>query len=302
MKRLVVNADDFGLTEMVNQGILKCHQEGIVTSASLLANGLALESAVRLARGWPSLGIGVHLNLTQEEPVSPPSLVPSLVGRDGKFIPSPLGLIARLVAGRSRLVEIERELRAQIEKVVATGLNVTHLDGHKHIHLLPAIFEIALKLAREYGIRGIRCPAATRLDLVSLASKNLAHWPSILKQHLLARALSACAAKQRHKVEEAGLVRPLHLYGVAETGFLDGDRLEAILRHLPEGSSEIMCHPGYPDPTLSRLRTRLLEQRAQEVVALTRPAIRRLLTELQIDLVNYGDLSDAVREPSPTVG
>lgn len=294
MKRLIVNADDLGLTD--NQAIVEGHTRGIITSASLLANGLAFESAVTLACAHPTLGVGVHLNLTEGSPVSDPSRVPSLVDGDGAFYSGPLAIATRIMQRKISLAAVERELRAQIEMVLAAGVRATHLDSHKHIHLLPPVFNLVIKLAQEYQIQCVRRPVECPVDLIPLFRRNSSTWLAVLKQHVLGRALSALASSQRRKLERAGLAWPTHSYGITHTGFLDARGLEEILRGLPNGTSEIMCHPGYVDATLRRTPTRLLHQRATEIEALTRPEIQRLVAELGIELITYGDLVGTVRK------
>jgi len=149
MKRLVVNADDFGLTEGTNQGILEAHERGILTSTTLMANATAFDSAVELARRSPRLGVGVHLSLTGDRPVCDPTAVPSVVGDDGRFFRGPVELAQRMFAHKVHLAEVERELAAQIEKARRAGIEVTHLDGHKHVHMLPGVFPIVVRLARQ---------------------------------------------------------------------------------------------------------------------------------------------------------
>ncbi len=289
MKRLIVNADDFGLTESVNQGILEAHQRGILTSATLLANGATFDSAVALALASPRLGVGVHLNLTDGRPVSDPAGVASLVNGQGSFFGTPWGLLTRILTGKLRLAEVERELRAQIEKVRGAGIAVTHLDAHKHVHMLPPVFPIVLRLAREYGI-GARLGIERLVGLGRLLRRNAGAAGQVLKQYLGARALAVLAVNFREQLRQAGINSPMHFYGIVQTGFLDAAELEAILWNLPEGTSELMCHPGYLDGALREAHTRLLEQRERELDALTRPEIRKLVAALGIQLIDYRDL------------
>src|SRR5262245_50980457 len=157
MKRLIVNADDFGLSEGINQAVMLGHRQGIITSATLLANGAGFATAVEMASTAGSLGVGVHLNLTEGAPVSAPSGIPSLVNTRGLFTHTVEQLCWHSLVGSLSLLEVERELRAQIEKVLAAGVAITHLDSHKHVHLTPAIGRIVLRLAIAYGIMGLRC-------------------------------------------------------------------------------------------------------------------------------------------------
>jgi len=293
MKRLVVNADDFGLAESINRGILEAHRRGILTSATLLANGAAFESAAELARGAPVLGVGVHLNLTDGRPVSQPSTVPSLLDASGQFFSGPAQLAGRVLAGRARLAEVEREWGAQIEKVGNSGVAITHLDGHKHVHMLPALFPVAVRLARQYGVRGVRLAIERPPRLGGLLRRHAGAAGSILMQRLRARALALLALGSREQLERAEMAFPMYFYGITQTGFLDGAELEAILWNLPDGTSELMCHPGYADGVLRQTGTRLVEERERELEALTRPESRKLVAALSIQLISYRGLNSS---------
>lgn len=290
MKKLIVNADDFGLTEGVNRAILDGHTNGLITSTTLMANGMAFDSAVAARSTAPALGIGVHLNLTQGRPVSRPSLVPSIVTSEGSFYSSPGMLVRQILKRRVRLGDVETELRSQIDKVASAGISITHLDSHKHIHLIPQFFSVVVKLAREYGIACIRCPiepASSALGPLLSGSRGPMR---VTRQYLLGRALSTLAVLQSKKLTGAGLHRPERFYGLGQTGFLDAEILEALLRRLPEGTSELMCHPGYVDEALLKTRTRLRIQRETELEALTSQTLRELIAELGIELISYDKL------------
>jgi chitin disaccharide deacetylase len=296
MRLLIVNADDFGLTDGVNRGVLEGHQRGILTSTTLLANAPAFDSAVSLARSAPRLGVGVHLNLTLGHAISKPSEIASLADATGRFRHSPAGLVQAVVLGRARPREIEREWAAQIEKISRAGIAVTHLDGHKHVHMLPGMVPIIVRLARQFGISAVRYAEESPVGLASLLRRA---WQAsgpraalgLLKQHLKARAFSALAPTFRTRMQQANVVIPMHFYGFTETGFLDSRRLQEILRKVPEGSSELMCHPGYSDDVLRQTETRLLGQRNTELEALTNPGVRALLEELGIQLITFRELA-----------
>ena len=291
MKRLVVNADDFGLTESTNLGILETHRQGILTSTSLLANGAAFDSAVALALGSPPLGVGVHLNLTDGCPVSNPSTVSTLVNEGGRFFGGPVGLAQRILAGRVRPAEVERELGAQIEKVLGAGIAITHLDGHKHVHMLPGILPIVVRLARRYGIAGLRAAIERPTNLGAFLRRHPGAARRAVTQYLRGRALALLAMDCREQLRRAGVACPMYFYGITQTGLLDGAELDAILWNLPEGTSELMCHPGYADGALRQTGTRLLAEREREREALTRPETWNLIAALGIQLVNYRRLS-----------
>ncbi len=294
MKKLIVNADDFGMTEGVNRAILKGHRHGIITSTSLLVNGVAYDSALALARGTPTLGVGVHLNLTEGKPTSGAARVPSLVARDGNFLNGPGRVAAGLVARRVAIGDIEREFRSQIEKLIAAGIRPTHLDGHQHVHMWPTLFALTARLAAEYGIGGMRCARERRTGVRGMLGRNGPSRGKILKQLAVGAGLALLAVGARARMGRAGVASPDYYYGVSATGFLDREALAAVLRDLPEGSSELMCHPGYADADLAAIPTRLVAQREVELEALTAPEIRNLVRERGIQLITYTGLKEDV--------
>ena len=290
MKELIVNADDFGLTEAVSCGILDAHREGIVTSTTLMANGGAFEAAVSMSRRAPRLGIGVHLNLTEGEPVSPALRVPSLVDRTGRLHLSPGRLLRAIVRRQVNLADVESELRQQITKVLSAGISPTHLDGHKHVHVLPGVSDVVIRLAQEFSIRSIRCPREVAPNWPTLLrSRN--PQTAVLKQYLVGRMVSGFARSFKEKLSRAGLLFPAQFYGLSETGFLGTQSIQEMLERLSDGVSELMCHPGYLDNDLVRAGTRLLAQREVEIRALTARPVRALVADLGIQLISYRRLA-----------
>ena len=296
MKKLIVNADDFGLTDGVNQAIIDGHRNGIITSTTLMANGMAFDSAVAASSTAPALGVGVHLNLTQGRPVCPASHIPSIVASGGTFYPSPGILARRILMGQVKLRDIENELRSQIEKIASAGIRITHLDSHKHIHLLPPVFNLVVKISSEHGIECMRCPIEPAWSALGPLRSKQQGWLPMTKQYVLGRALSTLGTCQMKKVARAGLYRPEHFWGLSQTGFMDTAMLGQILQAVPDGTSELMCHPGYVDAALEQTRTRLRVQRKTELAALTNPGIRQLVAELGIELISYDKLAPS-REP-----
>jgi hopanoid biosynthesis associated protein HpnK len=292
MKRLIVNADDFGLTAKVNQAIIDGHYGGLISSTSLLANGEAFASAVALSREAPRLGVGVHLNLTEGKPVAPGSSIPSLVNGQGFFARKPASLWRAMILGRVSRVDIEKELRAQIEKVLAAGIVATHLDSHKHVHALPVLGRMTIRLARQYGIPAIRRVVERGSAVGCLLRRFPQAKTTIFRQLLNSCILAVVSRGWSRQLRRAGLACADYFYGLTPTGFLDEEVLREILCHLPDGTSELMCHPGFVDEVLRRTPTRLLEQREIEYQALTQPGIKLLAKDLGIQLVNYGDLSN----------
>jgi len=270
----------------VNRGIAEAHRRGIVTSASLLANGAAFAGAVALARGEPGLGVGVHLNLSDGRPVLDAWTVPSLVEGQGNFHGGPAAILFRSLRGRLRLEEVEQEWDAQVRKVRDAGIQPTHLDGHKHVHMLSGLFEAALRVAQRHGIRAVRI-AQEDLGLAAALADGRGGVEAA-KQGLLARAMTLISMGAGEKARRAGLATADFFCGIEQTGTLQQAGVEALLWNLPEGITELMTHPGYADEALRQSRTRLREERQNELQILTSPTLRKIIATLGIRLVHYG--------------
>ena len=291
MKNLIVNADDLGWTDGVNRGIVEAFHHGIVTSASLLANGPAFAGGAEAARSAPSLGIGVHLNLSDGSPVADRKTVRSLLNGDGEFAGGPESLLLRRARRGIALAEVETEWDAQIRKIRDAGIAPTHLDGHKHVHMLPGLFEIALRLAKRHGIAAIRVSleaSSLRADLASGTKRNAA---VIMKQGVQARGLKLLARDAREQAQRAGISTADYFCGIAQTGELTREGVEQFLKSLPDGTTELMCHPGYADAALQKSPTRLQNSRQTELKILTGTGIRNLIASLAIRLIDYGFVS-----------
>ncbi|HKV23917.1 MAG TPA: ChbG/HpnK family deacetylase [Candidatus Acidoferrum sp.] len=291
MRNLIVNADDLGWTEGVNRGIAEAHRNGIVTSASLIANGVALALAVELARTTPGLGVGVHLNLSDGEPAAPPELVTSLLNDDCKLEAKPESLLLRLARRAVSLEEIEREWDAQIQKIRDFGITPTHLDGHKHVHMLPGLFEIALRLGKRHAIPAIRISHEESSLRAALASGASHKASVVMKQGVQARGLKLLASDAYEKAGRAGIASADYFCGIAQTGELTKEGLLRLLEILPEGTTELMCHPGYADAQLAKSPTRLQKSREQELRILTDTGVRNLVASQGIRLIDYGFVS-----------
>ncbi|MFQ3580276.1 MAG: ChbG/HpnK family deacetylase [Chloracidobacterium sp.] len=288
-RKLIVNADDFGMCVGVNTGILRAHRQGIVTSTTIMANGLAFADAVARAQDCPQLGVGVHLVLLGGPPVAPPQDVRSLLGPDGT-LPNDFGVfLRRLLRRELRPAEIEIEFRAQIERVLAAGLRPTHLDSHKHAHAHPLVLDVLLRVAEAYGIRSLRRPQE-RLAFVSLSGLNRQDALTFVKQKASALALARYARAFRRRLRTAPVRIPDAFFGFAHTGLLNPALICYMLRLLPVGTSELMCHPADMDDTLRRYPTRLKEARLREQAALTDPRVRDEIIRQGIQLVNFSDL------------
>jgi len=287
VKSLIVNADDLGWTEGVNRGIAEAHRKGLVTSTSLLANGLAFTSALEVARANPELGVGVHLNLSNGSPTANSSEVPSLLNSSGSFEGGPENLLLRIASRSLQLAEVEREWDSQIQKIRDSGITPTHLDGHKHVQMLPGLFEIALRLAKKHGIRAIRVAHEESKLRVLLASGRGQRTGVGLKQGVQARGLKFLARDARDMAEHAGLATADHFCGIAQTGILTLEGVENLLNNLPEGTTELMSHPGYADEALHNSRTRLQQSRQTELEIFTDARIRKLVATRGIRLISY---------------
>jgi hopanoid biosynthesis associated protein HpnK len=298
-KQLVVNADDFGLSESVNRGILVAHRDGILTSASLLATGRAFAPAVASARQFPDLALGVHLNVSEGAPVSPVARVATLVNERGNFHLSPVRLAQGLLRRQVRLADILSEFRAQIIKILDAGITPTHLDGHLHVHVLPQISPIVIAVAREFGIRYVRCPAEDLETTLPLLWKVRGSASATLKRSVVAYAVSWFARRFRVQLQRAGLVCTDSFYGLTQTGFLDTEMLSAVLARIPNGVTELMCHPGYFSAEVEALGGELTREREHEVLALTAPEVQRSVALLGIRLTSFRDLQETLADSVP---
>jgi hopanoid biosynthesis associated protein HpnK len=288
VKSLIVNADDLGWAEGVNQGIAEAFRHGIVTSTSLLANGDAFAGGVNTARSAPGLGVGVHLNLSDGAPVADRESVMSLLNDDGNFAGGPESLLLKRARRGLMLAEVEEEWDAQIRRVRDAGIPPTHLDGHKHVHMLPGLFEIALRLAKKHGIGAIRVSLEESSLRAALSFGAKQHAGVVMKQGVRARGLKLLARDAREQAERAGIATADYFCGIAQTGELTREGVAQLLRSLPEGTTELMCHPGYADETLEKTPTRLQASRQTELEILTDTKIRNLVASQGIRLIDYG--------------
>jgi predicted glycoside hydrolase/deacetylase ChbG (UPF0249 family) len=292
LKNLIVNADDLGWTAGVNRGIAEAHLHGIVTSTSLLANGLAFGPGVETAKETPGLGVGVHLNLSDGPPTAPAELVTSLLNDDGVFEGGPESLLFRMARRALMRNEIEEEWDAQIQKVRDAGIAPTHLDGHKHVHMLPGLFEIALRLAKRHGIGAIRVSHEASSLRSALSAGVAQNAGVVMKQGVQARGLKLLARDARQMAERAGIATADYFCGIAQTGELTREGVENLLRNLPDGATELMCHPGYVDSDLDKSPTRLQDSRRLELQILTDTGIRNLVASQGIRLIDYSFLAE----------
>jgi len=285
MKQLITVGDDFGYSRSITEAIIQAHQQGILTSASLMPCGDDFEHAVELARQTPTLSVGAHLCLLQARAVLPPDEIPLLADAHGDFHNNPwvAGLKFFLVPGIRH--QIERELRAQMEKFLATGLRPSHVNTHMYLHAHPVVFPIVAALARECGVTHLRVP---REDFRSLLLLNPRHFPSGFLRAIFFRLLSLGLER---KIQCAGFSTTDSLCGLLQSGQMNETRLAAVLRHLEEGITEIYFHPGRDDdPVLVRWQPDY--RHADETRALVSPEIRELIRKLGIRLTDFESAMD----------
>jgi chitin disaccharide deacetylase len=292
LKNLIVNADDLGWTDGVNRGIVEAFHHGIVTSTSLLANGAAFAGGVEAARSAPGLGVGVHLNLSDGPPVADRETVTSLLNNDGEFAGGPENLLLRRARRGLLLAEVENEWDAQIQKVRDAGISPTHLDGHKHVHMLPGLLEIALKLAKRHDIGAIRVALEASSLRAALSSGSKQNAGVVMKQGVQARGLKLLARDAREHAKRAGISTADYFCGIAQTGELTREGVEQFVKSLPDGTTELMCHPGYADAALQKTPTRLQDSRQTELQILTDTGIRNLVASMGIRLIDYGLIAE----------
>lgn len=260
MRRLVVNADDFGFTRDVNQGIVEAHREGILTAATLMATGTAFEDAVRLAKENPSLDVGCHL---------------VLVGSPG--FPESVARLACSLRG----MPVYEILAAQARKIVDAGLQPTHLDTHKHTHLLPPVLDAVARISEDFGIRWVRRPFDFPMEAGGIG------WT----KRAVSRGFETLRGRFERVLARHGCRSTDHFAGFRVTGSYDAEYLSKLIRELPEGSTEFMCHPGRCTAELRSQRTRLKESREAELETLKSAEVRAALREAGVELVSYRDLA-----------
>lgn len=278
--RLVVNADEFGLSEAISRGILAAHRDGIVTSTSVLGHAEDIAGVAAMLREAPTLGVGLHLSLLRGHPIAERNKVKTLLVEGGTFPPGAREILVRWMRGKLDPAEIEREFVAQIERAHDAGLRLDHLDTHHHVGFLPPVGRVIEAVARRFGIAGVR----------STGEEPSLGWVTDLARGALATVVGGLAWLTRRNM---GALRhgPV-TWGYAESGRLDEVRILEIVGRLAPGSHELICHPGEADdaaegfglvPTPPFRRTRELE-------ALRSPLVRRALASRGVELCRWSDL------------
>jgi hopanoid biosynthesis associated protein HpnK len=288
VRRLIINADDFGLTSGVNRAIREAGSSGAITSTTMMANASEFAEAAVLARSLPELKTGCHVVLIDGQALE--GNLPSLTGSNGRFRASLKDFARAAVGKRLSPEEVERETEAQIRRIQAQGITVSHVDSHKHTHMFPHVLRPVLHAARACGVRAVRNPfepvGAWPLGFVAAA-------PSLWLRSAGVFTFRLFAGEFRKAIREAGMLTTDGTVGIAVTGKLDQKALLALLDALPEGTWELVCHPGYADADLHAAGTRLVGSREVELQALSSPETKDRLKARGIELISYADLKQS---------
>ena len=295
MRRLIINADDFGLTSGVNRGIAEAHEHGIVTSTTLMANSSAFGDAAKLAgtfAGQERWSVGCHVVLLDGEPLSPADRVRTLLAshsaNGSACFRENLNEFA-IAAFRHQLNpgDIEAEAAAQFERLQAAGIQPSHFDTHKHAHMFPAVLRPLLRAAKAHSIPAVRNPFG---QVWPLPLSSLLRTRQLWKRFAQLNVLRSFEGNFRREVESHGLRTTDGSLGVLVTGELDLKLFSAMAESMPEGTWELVCHPGYNDADLNVVPTRLRHSREQELRLLTSDETKAILLRQQIDLISYHGL------------
>lgn len=272
MKKIIVNADDFGSHEMINSAAREAFNFGVCRSASVMAGGIAFDDAVNAARECSGLGTGIHFTLVMGNPVLPPSEIPSLVNSEGKFHDNFSVFVKRYFSGRIRLDEVQRELSAQLEKILNAGLTLTHSDSHQHIHTLPAIFDIVLRLSESAKIKAVRIPYSSGFTLS----------PGKIGLKIFS-CLSRITARKK------GFTFSENFAGLVGGGSVSESRLCGIIDGLSEGTTEIMTHPGANNKVLQKF-SGWDHDYESELSAITSKAVLEKMKQRGVEAVNFSQI------------
>ena len=276
LRYIIINADDFGRHAEINRAVEEGLVHGCLRSATVMPGGAAFAGAIDIARRHEELGLGVHFTLVDGHPILPPEEIPSLVGSEGDFLPDHTALLKRYLKGGVNLEEVRRELAAQLQKIEATGIPISHVDSHQHMHTLPGIIDIVLDLAARAGIRAVRTP---RTPLFAGAFGGLGQLVGRLGLSTLAR-LAACKAHRR------GLLTPDHFAGIVAGEAVSEGELLHLIAHLPQGTTEVMMHPGTKNDVLQE-DSGWQHDFESELAAILSPRVEAALQKAEVEPVNF---------------
>lgn len=279
MLKLIVNADDFGLTEKINEGIQTSFREGILRSTSLMANGKSFDHAVKIIRSNPKLDIGVHLTLVEEKPILDQNKIPSLVVENRDFHNHAIDFTKKYFYGKISLDEVRIELTAQIEKILDYGIKISHIDSHQHLHILPKILDITIELANHYNIKFIRFPKEKFNGYMFRDLKSLSRIAQMI-------AVNHFCSIARKKIP----LKMNHFAGFCFGGKLSRQNLLTLINNLPmEGVCELMCHPGLSDD--SKDYSHWKYRQVEEMLALVNREVAEVLIKKNIEITSFKNLN-----------
>ena len=295
LKRLIINADDFGMTPGVNRAVLEAHQNGILTSTTLMVTGNAAEDAMRLATDAKTLDVGCHVVLLEGTPMLPAKEIPSLatLTADGstRFRRSFGAFIKAALTGRLHGEDIYREAKAQITSLRAAGFDVPHVDTHKHAHVFPSVFRPLLRAAVDCGVRAVRNPfEPSRAMGWNAAWRRRDLWA----RYVPVRMLRAFSEAFLEECATLGLSTPQGTFGITLTGFADSRSFLDLLDRVPAGTWELLCHPAYEDDLWRKLGPRP-GSGARELELLLSPVVRDCIRDNGIVLTSYNDVYAGTR-------
>jgi len=294
VRRLIVNADDFGVTPGVNRAIVEANQRGIVTSATMMATGPAFDDAAdqarTLAQRSACFSVGCHVVLVDGTPLLPPERISSLATRKSgvaQFRDTLNDFALAALTGKVNAREIEAEAAAQIARIRQAGVVPSHVDTHKHAHMFPAVLRALLRAAKACGVGAVRNPFGPGMSLPVSRMIGDFNLSKRLAQMIVLRSF---ASGFRREVAREGMRTTDGALGVLETGILDAELFAGIAANIPEGTWEFVCHPGYNDADLGQVRTRLRASRLQELDLLTSPEAKEALERRGVELISYREL------------
>lgn len=269
MKRLILNADDFGIAPEVNEAVERAHRAGVLRSASLMVGASAAADAISRARCLPKLAVGLHVVLVHGRPVLPVERVPDLVDERGEFLTDLVRAGFRFFLRPGVRAQLEAEIRAQFERFAQTGLRLDHVNAQSHMHVHPTVFRLLLKVGREYGLTAVRIPREP-----AGATRSIGPWLTMM----------------RRRARRAGIASNDYVFGLSEPGALTEERVLEILRHLPDGVTEIFFHPA-TSPFEGADRGTQAFRWMDELAALTSPRVRDAIAHGGIESITYGELT-----------
>lgn len=275
MKQIIINADDFGFSSGINKGIIKSYKKGLTTSTSIVCNTKNFDGDIKELKKLEELGKGVHLNLTVGKPISNERDIPTLTNKKGLFEKNVYNFIFKLTILRIKREHIERELEAQIKKAVYKLDDIDHIDSHQHVHILPQIYPLVLKLAKKYKIPFVRIPKQNfwinptnrLIEKISLSSLSLLN--------------NIYNNEYKNKIK--------NFYGLYYGG-LNTSLLNDVINHFKDGNGEIVCHPAYPDPFIDNNWNSLKKDRLNDLNTLINPISKKIIKNNGIKLIRFTDL------------